>query len=135
MISESRQYKLERAFVKDVTDWVAENCVFKCTIPLDPQRELIFFNPITKKLTGIPKAYLSKNTLYFPTNSPGTGETYVMAIFAVNGSFDINYDECDNRFGKDMEYYTGTHKTRLDIFVCRQADRKADAEKEEKDGE
>lgn len=104
--------------------WLMEATPWKRRLIFEPGKDFCFFNPITRKLTVMPMGLLGRNILYFPTNSPGTGEHFVPMILAVNGECAFNYDEDEHRFDDKMEYIDEEHSTRVDIFVCRQAKRK-----------
>ena len=88
--------------------------------PLQDRGYFKFWNQVTRKLTAIPTNSISENMLYMPTNSPGTGEMYITLILAVNGDYDINYDEDENRFDSNFNYRTPYQKTRVDIYLNRQ---------------
>lgn len=115
------EYKFERLFTKDYEKWLTENTPWKWYRPIDTSKDFVFFNQVSRKLTCIPYDLISRSMLYMPTNTPGTGERYIAVILAVNGKYDINYDEDDCRFTEGMEYVSDDHRTRIDIYVNKSA--------------
>lgn len=122
----AREYAFEKMRkTSDYDDWISSTTPWKCRHPVRPGKDFAFFNPVTSKLTVIPVKLISRSMVYLPTNSPGTGERFVPILLAVNGRYDLNYDESENRFDEKLQYRSSDHCTRVDIFVCRQPDFKA----------
>lgn len=122
----AKEYKFCKATDEEYWEWIFEKVPWRKFDPFNPKEYFVFFNPISRALTTIPINQMSRNLLYLPTNSPNTGEHFIPVIFAVNGRYEINYDECENRLDDTFQYKSENHSTRIDIFVCRQPDYKKD---------
>ena len=119
----AREYKLEKmGKTSEYEDWISLTVPWRHTPPVRRGKDFCFFNPVTSKLTVIPVALISRSMVYLPTNSPGTGERFVPILLAINGRYEVNYDESENRFDENLKYRSPDHCTRVDIFVCRQPD-------------
>ena len=122
----AREYAFEKMHkASDYYDWISSTVPWAYGPPVRPGKDFAFFNPVTRKFTVIPVKLISRSMVYLPTNSPGTGERFVPVLLAVNGRYDLNYDESENRFDEMLQYRSPDHSTRIDIFVCRQVDSKA----------
>lgn len=122
----AREYKLEKMRqASDYDEWIFSSVPWKHKPPVRLGKDFCFLNPVTRKLTVIPMSLLSRSIVYLPTNSPGTGERFVPILLAINGRYEVNYDESENRFDESLRYRSPDHCTRVDIFVCRQPDYKA----------
>ena len=118
---------------EDIWNWTCEKTPWKYPTWPFGKGVFMFYNLVHKKFATIPIDKIYRGILYLPTNSPGTDEKFITMVLAVNGRYEVNYDESENRFDANLKDKSKNHLTRIDMFVNRQPDYKKD--KAEKKGQ